>query len=71
MSRWNFEGWVYRDQLGKMVGPIQADEFKRAIGRGTVAPTDRVWTSWAGPQRILLPELARRVYDPAPLESPS
>ena len=62
--KWTFEGWVYVDKAGRMVGPVSDDELKRAMGTGEVGLTDRVWTRWKDGDRLLQPALARDVYQP-------
>src|SRR5438128_10591508 len=39
MSKWIFEGWVYADGGGKLIGPVAPQDFIRVIGSGTVQPT--------------------------------
>jgi hypothetical protein len=63
-STWVFEGWVYSGRDGKLVGPVTGDQLKQAISNGDVQPADRVWTRWRNGNVILIPTLARQVYDP-------
>jgi hypothetical protein len=70
MSKWIFEGWVYADGEGKLVGPVAAEDFVRVIGSGRVQPTDRVWTKWKNGEPLLIATLAKRVFDAKPPTSP-
>lgn len=70
-ANWEFEGWVYNDRDGNMVGPLSTDELRRAIGKGELSHTDRVWTKWRGRNELLLPTWARRAYQEATPTPPS
>lgn len=66
MGMLTFEGWVYTDRGGRLVGPVSADLLKQAIGAGEVQPADRVWTKWRNRDQLLYPALARDVYGGPP-----
>jgi hypothetical protein len=68
--KWVFEGWVYADRRGQLIGPIAQEEFIRVIGSGAVQATDRVWTKWKNGEPLLIPTLAKRVFDAEPPASP-
>lgn len=63
-TRWTFEGWVYTAKNGTVEGPVSTERLKQVIGTGEVQPADRVWRKWSDGDTLLLPALAREVFNP-------
>jgi hypothetical protein len=62
-AKWIFEGWVYTTKQGKVEGPIPTDQLKQVMATGEVQPADRVWRRWKDGDTLLLPTLAREVFN--------